>query len=92
MRLKNFLWTTLANVTAPVSGIDYVVIAVIVLVIAAIIVSMIRHRKRAADVTAALTAKRAVYVWMTVRQTSGRIKRCGIKERYRGRPVVQLIK
>ena len=46
MRLKNFLWTTLANVTAPVSGIDYVVIAVIVLVIAAIIVSMIRHRKK----------------------------------------------
>jgi hypothetical protein len=46
MRLKYFLWTALAKVTAPVSGIDYVVIAVLVIVIAAIVFSMVRNRKK----------------------------------------------
>ncbi len=46
MKLNHFLWAALTKVAAPVSGIDYVVIAAIVIVIVAIVFSMVRHRKK----------------------------------------------
>ncbi len=46
MELKDSLWISLAETATTISGIDYVIIAIIILIIAAIVFSMIRHRKR----------------------------------------------
>ncbi|HHW94204.1 MAG TPA: FeoB-associated Cys-rich membrane protein [Clostridiaceae bacterium] len=46
MNFKYSLGSAIAKATAPLSGIDYVIIAVMLLVVGAIIYSMIRHRRK----------------------------------------------